>query len=78
MRKQGQVQQALGQRYCSSKTTGPLHDRKTTSSLQPISSEVVDVRHNPCLANDLCPPGNVDRARCSVACLAVSPSQDVL
>ena len=43
VRTQKEVQQALGQRYCSSKTTGALHDRKTTSSLQPISSKVVDV-----------------------------------
>ena len=43
VRKQKQVQDALARRYCSSKTTGALKVRKTTSSLQPISSEVVDV-----------------------------------
>ena len=43
MRKEKEVQEALSARYRSSKATGPVHDRRTTSSLQPITSNVVDV-----------------------------------
>ena len=43
MRKEKEVQEALSARYRSSKATGPVHDRRTTSSLQPITSDVVDV-----------------------------------
>jgi len=49
VRKQREVQEALSGKYRSSKTTGAVHDRRATSSLQPISSEVVDVSPPPTL-----------------------------
>lgn len=45
MRKEREVQQALSEKYRSSKATGAAHDRRATSSLQPLSSEVVEVSH---------------------------------
>ena len=42
-RKQAQIEKALGEKYRTNKLAGAVHDRKVTSSVQPISSEVVDV-----------------------------------
>ena len=66
VRKEKEVQAALSERYRSSKATGAVHDRRTTSALQPLSSEVVDVSSLPAIP--LCSSPSMQKLS-PVACL---------